>query len=122
MPSRNCLSPAGTARLWFRADDRHGDTRVHACLGYCYAKLGRTEEARRMLLELEERAKRQYVPRVNFAILCVALNERERAIEELQRGFEVHEGWVAFLAVDAHFDPIRDHPRVQAMLRQMHLV
>ena len=99
-----------------------GDTRVNASMGYCYAKLGRTEEAREVLLDLEERAKRQYVPRVNFAIVCIGLNDRERALEELQRGFEVHEGWVAFLAVDSHFDSIRDHPRVQAMLRQMHLI
>ncbi|MDQ6701576.1 MAG: tetratricopeptide repeat protein, partial [Acidobacteriota bacterium] len=98
-----------------------GDTRVHACLGYCYAKLGRTDEARQVLLDLDERAKQQYVPRVNFAIVCIGLNESERAVAELQRGFEVHEGWVAFLAVDWHFDPIRGDPRVQAMLRQMHL-
>ena len=57
-------------------------------LGYAYGISGRKEDARKMLVELEELSKRRYVNPYLVAIVNAGMGEKEKAFEYLQRAYE----------------------------------
>ena len=50
-----------------------------------------------------------------------ALGEAESAFDWMEKAVDERDGLVAFLADNALFDPVRSHPRYQALLRKMNL-
>lgn len=91
---------------------------MQAAFGQALAWAGRTEEARKILALLEERAAREPVEASLFAFLWTALGERERAIDCLEDACDQGARFVAFLATWSIYDPLRDHPRWPGLLRQ----
>jgi tetratricopeptide (TPR) repeat protein len=90
-------------------------------LGYCYARTGRVDEARRLLRELESIPPCQPSPSLQAAVLHLGLGDPDAAIASLDRArrqscFGVH--WVA---VDPLWDPLRAHPGFADILRRMNL-
>jgi DNA-binding winged helix-turn-helix (wHTH) protein/tetratricopeptide (TPR) repeat protein len=95
-----------------------GSPALQAALGQALARAGRPEEARRILAELEERARREYVEPSDFAFLWTALGEADRAVEHLERACDERSRFVAFLATWPIYDPLRAHPRWGELLRR----
>jgi len=85
------------------------------------ALAGRTDEARRMLAELEKLALREYVPAALLAEAWVALGEHDRAFEALDRAIEERTIVVMWLALDRHWDPLRRDPRFARLLPRVGL-
>ncbi len=74
------------------------------------AAAGDTAAARAMLHDLEQRAKREYVPAFSFATAHAVLGDRPGAIAWLQRGVDQHDSYMPENFFDPLLDPIRSEP------------
>ena len=90
-------------------------------LGHAYATAGRVDDARKILAELEERARARYVPPYFFAEIHIALGEKDRGFEELSRALDDRVANVTYMKVEPKLDPIRPDPRFAALLARMHM-
>ncbi len=66
------------------------NTRFIAYQGYAAAMAGRSEDARRILQDLRERSRRQYVSSYGLAAIHDALGDRDAAAAALERAYEDH--------------------------------
>ena len=96
-------------------------TYTEATLGYALARAGRTAEADAILLRLEALAEREYVSPVAMATINLGLGDVERALDWTERAREHRRGWLAYLKVNPLLDPMRAHPRFDALIREMRL-
>jgi serine/threonine-protein kinase len=92
-----------------------------AGLGHVAARRGRPEEARKVLAELQERARNGYVSPVAMVGLHVALGETEAAFEGLERAYRERRGWLAYLRIEPLLEPVRGDPRFHRLLERMRL-
>jgi TolB-like protein/Flp pilus assembly protein TadD len=90
-------------------------------LGQAYATIGRTDEAREILVRLQALAQQRVVSPYCFAYVYTGLGEPERAIEHLERAYAERSGAVFGIKGSFLFVPLRGHPRFNALLRKMHL-
>jgi serine/threonine-protein kinase len=98
-----------------------GSVYAKAVLGYVLAHSGRRDETRALLDELAAQAARGYVSPVAFALLHIALGDREHALDWIERAYEERRGWLVYLRVNAVFDPLRGEPRFEALAKRMKL-
>lgn len=95
------------------------DLRIVALLGHAYAASGKTDKAERVLAALKEQSTRSYISPFNIAIIYVALAEKDRAFEWLEKAYDERSLWMVFLKVDPRLDSLRPDPRFRYMLRRM---
>jgi len=88
-------------------------------LGEAYAMGGRRSEATKVLEEIRGVSRGRFVAAESIVQVLVALGERDRAIEVLQRAFEEHNQLIPYLKVWCMFDPLRSDPRFQDLVRRM---
>ena len=93
-----------------------------ATLAYAYGVSGQKEEAQKILTDLQEEAKRQYVSPYSFALVYIGLGEKDRAFEELEKAFERREDALVSLKVNPRFDSLRNDPRFESLLHRIGLV
>ena len=88
-----------------------------------YAMAGRTVEARRLLRDLEQRSRREYVSSVARALVWAELGDKDRAFALLDQGCALHDPWLVDwgVRVDPSFDPLRSDPRFKRLLKCVHL-
>lgn len=96
-------------------------TYTSASLGYALARAGRRDEALALLAELEAHAAVGYVSPVAFATIMLGLGDIERAIDWTERAYDERRGWLAYVNVNPIMDPMRGHPRFEAVVRRMNL-
>jgi TolB-like protein len=96
-----------------------GSTLALLALSQAYAAAGKREEAQRILDEVEELSKRQYVTPYFRARIYAALDEPEQVLNWLEIGYRERSSPMAFLKVDPNFDRLRSEPRFQDLLRRM---
>ena len=92
-----------------------------ATLGFALAKAGRTSEAMGVLADLEARAECEYVSPAAFATTLIGLGQVERALDWAEHSLEDRRGWLAYLLVNPLLDPMRGHPRFDALIQRMRL-
>jgi TolB-like protein/Flp pilus assembly protein TadD len=103
-----------------KAAELDDDPFVLALLGQAYAKLGQRDEALKILAQLPQLAAQRYVPSYSFAILHMALGEKEKAIEWLERGYDERAGLdLIFIKVDPMLDPLQGEPRFKALVQKV---
>jgi TolB-like protein/Flp pilus assembly protein TadD/predicted Ser/Thr protein kinase len=90
-------------------------------LGRAYALEGKVAEARKVLVELNDLSKDNWVPPYNFAVIYSALGDKDQAMASLEKAFEERSWYVTNLAVDPKVDNLRSDPRFQDLLRRMNL-
>jgi serine/threonine-protein kinase len=92
-------------------------------LGRAQAVSGRRDEAERALIELQQEAKRRYVPPFDLALIYLGLGDTERSLEWLDRSCEDRSFWlVYFIGVAPLFAGIRSDPRYSEILKRMNLI
>jgi serine/threonine-protein kinase len=96
-------------------------TYTRASLGYALARAGQRDEALTLLAELETHAAIGYVSPVAFATILLGLGDVERAIDWAERAYDDRRGWLAYVNVNPIMDPMRGHPRFEALVRRMNL-
>ena len=92
-----------------------------ALLGVCFARAGRIEESRAVLLRLQRLGEARYVPPTSFAAVHAALGESGHALAALERAYVAHDTRIAYMKDDLRWDAVRDEPRFSALLRKMNL-
>ncbi|MCI0560933.1 MAG: hypothetical protein MN733_20805, partial [Nitrososphaera sp.] len=90
-------------------------------LAYAYAMSGKKDEAQKMLNELKERAKQEYVSPMLFSYIYLSLGEKDQVFEWLQKAYEVRDSWVIWLKVSEPFDSLRSDPRFKELMRKIGL-
>jgi Flp pilus assembly protein TadD len=88
-------------------------------LAQAYAAQGRDSEARNVLAELEELSGKQYVPAHMVAIVYAALGEKDEAFLWLEKDYQIRDAELVWINIEPGFDPLRDDPRFQELLRRM---
>jgi TolB-like protein/cytochrome c-type biogenesis protein CcmH/NrfG len=95
-----------------------GNSKPLAIRGYLLGKLGRTGEAREVLDAMAAVAKERYVPPYSMALVHAGLEERDAVFARLDEAYEVRDVHLIFLPVDPKWDPYRDDPRFQSLLKR----
>jgi TolB-like protein/Tfp pilus assembly protein PilF len=88
-------------------------------LAITYAKMGRREDARRILEQLIEKSRQQYVAAERIAAVYAALGEKDEAFRRLERAFDEHSAPMAGLTTHPEFRPLRSDPRFADLLRRI---
>ena len=90
-------------------------------LGTVYAMAGRSEEAQRILAELDELSRKTFVLAWGRVMIHAQLGEIDTAFEWAEKAIEQREPLILFLNVYPTFDPLRSDPRYPALLKKMNL-
>jgi TolB-like protein/Tfp pilus assembly protein PilF len=92
-----------------------------ASLGQVLGESGRKQDARRVLKELKQRSKQQYISPCLLALVQIGLGERNQAIASLEQGYADRDQWMLYLKVDPHMDALRSDPRFRDLVRRVGL-
>lgn len=92
-----------------------------ACRGAFLAALGRADEARAVLAELDALSRKRYVSPFLRAIIHVPLGEYEQAIDLLEQAVDERSWFVRLFGIAAGLNPLRGHPRFQDLLESVGL-
>jgi TolB-like protein/Tfp pilus assembly protein PilF len=94
---------------------------ILAGLGWSNAAAGKREEALRILEELRERSKREYVLPYIFAKIYCALGENDLAFDWLKRAFGEHDMSLVAILNDESLKGLHQDPRFEDLLKKMKL-
>ncbi len=92
-----------------------------AALAYAEARAGRRTEARGLLSRLRQSARSRHVPAIYFAGVYAGLGDKDQAFRWLDKAYEERSDYLIFLQIEPTFDPLRDDPRFQALVRRLKL-
>jgi tetratricopeptide (TPR) repeat protein len=90
-------------------------------LGWVYGRAGKEAEARAILKELEEQARRRYVPRFHIALVHYGLRDEEAALREIEHSIARRSGVVSWLLIDPYTEWLKRNPRFQVLIRKLGL-
>jgi len=102
-----------------KAVELNDDPSVLALLGQAYARAGQRDEAQKILLRLSEEAKSRYVQAYSFVLMYLALGDKERAIDEMERAYRERDANVAQIRTDPMLDDLRGNPRFEKLVSQI---
>jgi tetratricopeptide (TPR) repeat protein len=92
-----------------------------AALGHAYAIFGRTQDARSILAELQQRAKREYVSPYCIALEWLGLGNKQQALAWLEKAYVDHSFQLVTINSWPWFDPLRSEPQFQSLVRRIGL-
>ena len=97
--------------------------RPHALghLGNAYARGGRAAEARAIVPELEEYARKNGIGTYEIALVYAGLGEKDKAFEWLEKAYLARDKGLTFLKADPCLDPLRSDPRFRDLLGRVGL-
>ncbi len=81
------------------------------------AHAGERGKAQEILNKLKTSNK--YVSPGELAILYGALGNKEAAFQSLEKAYSEHDSQLMYLKVSDQFDPLRDDPRFQDLMRRV---
>jgi adenylate cyclase len=90
-----------------------------AGLAITYARLGKIDEARRVLSELITIANTRYFPGEQIASVYVALGDNDEAFRWLDRAIKEHSGPIHCIGFAREFRPLRSDPRFPDLLHRI---
>jgi TolB-like protein/Tfp pilus assembly protein PilF len=89
-------------------------------LGQLYGKLGRVDEARRILEQLRQRRQRGYVDAYILAIVHLGLGERDEALHWLEQGYAENDGFnIGPIRADPLLASLHGDPRFEALAEKI---
>ena len=95
--------------------------RDYASLAFIYARTGERAKAEQILRDLDGMAQRRYVSPSAPAYVHVALGEKAKALDWLEKCYDEQDLECAMLKVEPMVDPLRGEPRFQALLKKVGL-
>jgi TolB-like protein len=98
-----------------------GSPGATAFVAYAHALSGQRSQAFRVLDQLGATSKQRYVPALSFAVVSVGLGEKEQAFLWLEKAYDERTNSLAYLKVDATWDPLRSDPRLADLVRRIGL-
>jgi TolB-like protein len=103
-----------------KAAELDDDPVVLGLIAHAYGKLGERDKALGLLAQLQQLAAHRYVPFATFAGIYMALGEKDKAIDYLERAYREHGGTeISGVKVDPMLDPLRGDPRFEALVARI---
>ncbi len=90
-----------------------------ALLAQACARSGLRDEAQRILIGLEERARTQFVSGWSIAVIRLALGDKDGALAALQIGLDQHAPEIVTLKDDPLLDDLHGDPRFEALVQKV---
>jgi len=118
---RKEMLPDAIATLQKAVDAEHGDCAALADLSHAYAVAGQHDKAQAILGQLLARSQRESVSPEILANIYCGLNDRERAMDWLEKAYIARAPGLIYIGVDAVYDPLRSESRFQALLLKLQL-
>jgi len=97
------------------------NTMVTATMAYTYALSGKKDEARKILKDLESRSARQHISPLRFAVMHVALGERDQVFLWLERARSELDLFLVYIRISPFFDSLRSDPKFQEFIQRLGL-
>ena len=97
------------------------DTDIQLDLGFAYAVSGKQEEARKILVKLEQMHQQGVAPSASVAVLYGALGESTEAFAWLEKAYEERDPQLTYLKAGRRFEPLRKDPRFGQFVRRVGL-
>jgi tetratricopeptide (TPR) repeat protein len=94
---------------------------ILAGLGWSNAIAGNRDEAMRVLEELRERSRTEYIRPYFSAKIYSALGENDLAFEWLERAYKEHDASMVAILNDEALKDLHQDPRFDAVLKKMKL-
>jgi len=94
---------------------------MDAIISSTLAALGDPTPAEDLLAHFERDAGKRYVPAMHLSYLHWGLHRTDEFLSDLEQACRNREHMLVFARLHFLFDPVREHPRFQAILRQLHL-
>lgn len=92
-----------------------------AARGIVLGLAGKGQEARKVLAEMRELAKKRYVTAYGVALVYAGLGDKDQAFGWLQRGVEERTHWLVWTKLDPRWKGLRDDPRFEEILHRIGL-
>ena len=118
---KNGMPDEGLAHLEEAVRLAPGHTLYLAQLGEAYGLVGKLDQAREVLRQLDELSRQRYVSPYHMAYVYTGLGEPDRAMDHLERAYEERAGSVYGIKGSYLFTTLHSHPRFIALLRKMNL-
>jgi TolB-like protein/DNA-binding winged helix-turn-helix (wHTH) protein/Tfp pilus assembly protein PilF len=99
----------------------HQSPPVLGALGHVYALAGRTADSEKVLHQLMEESRKQYVSPFYFGVIYAGLKQDGKAMDSFEEAYRDRSNSVVFLKVDPQLDNLRPSPRFQALLQRLAL-
>ena len=100
-----------------------GDEEGAAALGRDFAAFGYDgairNQYRKNLDQLQAASKEAYVSPMFFVFTYARLGEKDQAFAWLEKAYEEHQPWLAYLKTDPQFDNLRSDPRFSDLVRRV---
>jgi Tfp pilus assembly protein PilF len=95
------------------------DPMVMALLAQGYAKTGERDKAWDLLSQLEQLASRRYVGPFTFALVHLAVGEKEKSMDGLERAYRERDPSIVGIKVEPLLDSLRGHPRFELLVAKV---
>ena len=90
-----------------------------AQLGHAFAIAGKHKDALKLLQELKELSKKEYVSPFSFALVFAGLGNKSQALAWLEKAYKGRDGAVPFLKVNPKLAPLHSYYHFQDLVRRM---
>ena len=96
------------------------DPFVLGLLGHAYASSGNKTEALKILDQLKEVSRQRYVSTYSFAIVYLALDDKQEALRWLEQSYQDRAGAdIGWIRVDSLLDPLHGDPGFEALAEKI---
>jgi tetratricopeptide (TPR) repeat protein len=92
---------------------------VLAALGHGLAMSGRKAEALKIIRELQERSRTEFVPSYSIATIYIGLGMKEEALQYLEKSYAEGSFYMIHLKVEPILDSLRADPRFADIVRRV---
>jgi hypothetical protein len=110
----------GAIAEYKKALELNDDPSGLAFIAHAEASMGHQSEARALLAQLTDAATKRYAQPYAFALVHLALGEKDEALDWLERAVEERGAtYFNFIKVDPFFDPLRGDPQFEAVVQKV---
>src|SRR6266480_856663 len=103
-----------------KAVELDDDPQALAFLGQAQARIGQHDKAQKILSRMTEEARSRYVSAYSFALMFIALGDKERAIDALELAYrEGAANDIITIRVDPMLEDLRGQPRFEALAEKI---
>src|SRR6266481_482768 len=125
-PSRNCGRRSrwkGASILPTKCWERHWTSKdrfLKPSLGHLYGRIGRKDEARKILEELRQTREQRYIEAYGLAIVYLGLGDRNETFNWLEQGYRDRDGYyMAVIRIDPVLASLHGDPRFEALAEKI---
>jgi TolB-like protein/class 3 adenylate cyclase/Flp pilus assembly protein TadD len=91
-----------------------------ALLGHLYGRIGRKDEARKILEELRQTREQRYIEAYGLAIVYLGLGDRNETFNWLEQGYRDRDGYyMAVIRIDPVLTSLHGDPRFEALAEKI---